>query len=213
MALERPTFTALALEGNITGVEDLLRNPNYYTHIENVERGIGPDGRAMTALGIAAWRGNTPMMQLLLSQGAEVDGTGPDGAYPTATPLFAAVRGGHRCAVNMLVQNGADVNSSQSMHHETGGGATVMYYAAKYNDLRMAMLLHTNGACLYIPTGAGDMPIDIAKSEHSRDVINWIERVSTYYVRNMNGGYTKYRIAHHPYATNQRDRITVPMLE
>jgi hypothetical protein len=191
------TFTGLAHEGNIDGIRNLLQNPNGYSNIEDDEGGIGHEGRgrAMTALGIAARRGDLAMMDLLLGEGsANPNGTGSFDNYYCATPLFAAVQGRHFEAVVKLLDAGADVDGSESMHPNTRGGETAMYYAAEHNDLAMATLLHRYGACLCIPTARGHTPLDIATVKGHIQFASWIKRMSTHFVPDMLGGGTNYKL-------------------
>jgi ankyrin repeat protein len=216
------TFTGLAHRGDIKEIKKLLQNPNKYSCIEDAEGGIGWEGRAMTALGIAARRGDIDMMDELLREGANPEGTGNWDEYYTATPLFAAVQGArlrrstrrealalprrNLGAVVKMLHSGADVNSSMSAHPNTGGGATAMYYAAEHNDLEMATLLLSYGACLCIPNGNGYTPIDIARAKRHVTFTAWIERMSTHFVPDMNGGGTNYKMYARPYARPSRDQ-------
>lgn len=53
--------------------------------------------------------GDTKAAKKLIEQGAKING---DGTPECVTPLFAAVAGGHREVINLLLQKGADVNAS-----------------------------------------------------------------------------------------------------
>jgi hypothetical protein len=198
------TFTGLAHRGDIKEIKKLLQNPNKYSCIEDAEGGIGWEGRAMTALGIAARRGDIDMMDELLREGANPEGTGNWDEYYTATPLFAAVQGARLRpplngenrrrfdAVVRMLHAGVDANCSMSGHPNTGGGATAMYYAAAHNDLDLAKLLHSYGAYVCIPNGHGDTPKDIAEARGYSKFAAWIERVSKHFVPDMEGGGTTY---------------------
>ena len=188
------TFTGLAHTGNVNRIKNLLQNPNVHSNIESTEGGIGYESRSMTALGIAARRGDIVIMDLLLDKGkANPDGTGviEDVIY-CATPLFAAVQGNQYEAVAKLLEAGADVDCSMSAHPDTGGGETAMYYAAERNDLDMAAFLYIHGACLCIPAGNGDTPKDIAMKKGHTEFADWIEKMSTHFVPDMVGTGTKY---------------------
>ena len=184
----RDTFTGLAHYGDIEGIKELIYEPNGHSDIEDTEGGIGFWCRAMTALGIAAKRGDIDMMRLLLREGfANPEGTGSRDRYYTATPLFAAVQSRNIEAVKLLLQFNVDLNSSASIHPETNGGATAMYYAATHGLLDIAMLLHSYGALLCIPTGGGDTPMDIAIQNGHTSFVRWIKNASTYFVPLMDG--------------------------
>ena len=184
----RDTFNGLAHYGDIEGIKELIDNPNGHSDIEADEGGIGFWCRAMTALGIAAKRGDIDMMRLLLREGvANPEGTGSRDQYYTATPLFAAVQSRNIEAVKLLLQFNVDLNSSASVHPDTNGGATAMYYAATHGLLDIAMLLHSYGALLCIPTGGGDTPMDIAIQNGHTSFVRWIKNASTYFVPLMDG--------------------------
>ena len=188
------TFTGLAHTGNVNRIKNLLQNPNVHSNIESTEGGIGYESRSMTALGIAARRGDIVIMDLLLDKGkANPDGTGviEDDIY-CATPLFAAVQGNQYKAVAKLLEAGADVDCSMSAHGDTDGGATAMYYAAQHNDVNMAAFLHMHGACLCIPAGNGYAPLDIARKNGHTEVADWIEKMSTHFVPDLTGTGKKY---------------------
>jgi hypothetical protein len=185
----RDTFTGLAHYGDIEGMKKILHNRNTArSNIEDTEGGIGYWVRAMTALGIAAKRGDIDMMRLLLREGsANPDGTGSHDQYYTATPLFAAVQARNIEAVKLLLQVNTDVNSSASIHPDTDGGATAMYYAAKHGLLEIAMFLHSYGALLCIPSGRGDTPMDIALANGHTAFVDWSRNASTYVVPHIDG--------------------------
>jgi hypothetical protein len=185
----RDRFTGLAHYGDIEGMKKLIHNRNAArSDMESTEGGLGYWVRAMTALGIAAKRGDIDMMRLLLREGsANPDGTGSDDQFFTATPLFAAVQARNIEAIKLLLQFDVDVNSSASIHAETNGGSTAMYYAATHGLLEIAILLHGHGALLCIPTGNGDTPMDIAIKKGHTAFVYWIRNASTYFVPLMDG--------------------------
>jgi hypothetical protein len=182
------TFTGCAYHGNLDGIKKLLRTPNGHSDIEATEGGIGFQCRAMTALGIAAKNNYPDIMRLLLDNGANPNGTGSFEDYFTATPLFAAVQSQNVPAITMLMNCGADVNSSASAHNDTGGGATAMYYAANHDLLDIAMMLEDSyGACLCIPTGSGDTPMEVAIKNGHWKFASWINETSRHFVPDQVG--------------------------
>jgi ankyrin repeat protein len=62
------------------------------------------DSRGWTPLGMAAYRGNTELVRLLLDAGADVD---QDGAAKGMTPLVLAGMAGARAVVRLLLTRGA----------------------------------------------------------------------------------------------------------
>ncbi|ETS82540.1 hypothetical protein PFICI_04416 [Pestalotiopsis fici W106-1] len=80
-------------------------------------RAVGFDGS--TAIHIAAFQGNTELMNILLEHGLDVDVRSHDGS----TALMRAAMAGHLAAVRKLIQAKADVNAAD------GDGRTAMMWA------------------------------------------------------------------------------------
>lgn len=64
------------------------------------------EGEGYTAVHFAAWDGKDKILAYLIEVGAKVDLVGEDGY----SPLLLAVAGGHHACVELLLENGADVN-------------------------------------------------------------------------------------------------------
>ncbi|KAI9926074.1 hypothetical protein ASPWEDRAFT_169940 [Aspergillus wentii DTO 134E9] len=71
------------------------------------------DERQTTVLGIAAYAGDIPMLELLLANGAVVNPELPGGS--SSSPLGLAVDEGRAEAVRILLSRGGDVNASHSV--------------------------------------------------------------------------------------------------
>jgi hypothetical protein len=142
--------------------------------IEEVEGGIGSPYVAMTALGIAASKGNSDMVSLLLEHNANPDGTGTEDDYYTATPLVAAVKSGNIEVLEMLLKFHPDVDSTASMHPDTLG-VTAMYVAASKNRRRMVEMLWNAGASTRIESGHGVSPARIAARNGYVELAHWLE--------------------------------------
>jgi len=122
------------------------------------------------------------------------------------TPLVAAVRSHNRDVVKSLIKSGVDVNSSMSIHSNTGGGATAMYYAAADNLFGIANLLYYAGASVRIPNGRAVAPYDIARENNHNTMAAWLSEMSyledaknksdgvspSYYVPNFDSKVGKY---------------------
>ena len=90
-----------------------------------------------SALDEAAWRGQTALVSLLLSNGAKVNEKNADGGY---TPLHEAAIKGHDDTVQVLIAAGADLNARD------GGGWTPLDCALHYQQSKVAETLLDRGA-------------------------------------------------------------------
>lgn len=102
------------------------------------------DGEGYTAVHFAAWDGKDEILAFLLEAGAEADVVGEDGY----TPLFLAAASGHLDCVELLVENGADVNrrlTDDNIYFSKQGG-TPLTVAFINGFLGMALYLIESGA-------------------------------------------------------------------
>ena len=97
-------------------------------------------GGTETALGYAAYEGQTDNVRLLLKAGARPN-TPAQGRF-SRTALQAAAERGHEDVVDILIEAGADVNAPPSSY----GGVTALQAAAIKGFLRMARVLIEAGA-------------------------------------------------------------------
>lgn len=104
-------------------------------------------GNGVSALLIAAARGNQEIAESLLQNGAEVDAAVTEAfeaegrtVYPGVTPLFAALGNNHPEIFRLLIQNGADVNKSDI------NGTTPLIVAAAQNNPKVVAALIQEGA-------------------------------------------------------------------
>jgi hypothetical protein len=95
------------------------------------------DGFLFTALHNAAAGGNAPMVQELLVQDSNVNGTTEHGL----SPLHLAVYAGSLECVQLLIKKGADVNLASKTEK-----MTPMHFAAKYGHRNIARTLFEYGA-------------------------------------------------------------------
>ena len=176
----RENLTGAAYHGDIKRVEDILKLKFGNQDINQTEGGLGSGTheREMTPLGIASWMGDVAMQRLLIRFHADVNGSGDVDNYYTATPLFAAVKSRNKHVVQLLIDYGADVNSSMSVHVNTGGGSTAMYYAAKHGLLEIAKQLYRAGACVTVPGGDRNTPCDIALANNHVAMVDWLRAMS-----------------------------------
>ena len=117
--------------------------------VDLVKSGVDLDasfdnGEGYTAVHFAAWDGKDEILAYLLEAGASADLVGEDGY----TPLFLAAAGGHLDCVEILVENGADVNrrlKDNNIYFSKQGG-TPLTVAFINGFLGMALYLIDQGA-------------------------------------------------------------------
>ena len=130
-------------------------------------------------LDIAAQRGATRWMRLLILVGANVNGkvhsqfvcgnaTEEDIAIDHHYPLISAAWAGQNDAVELLLNNGADVNAVD------GFGRTALWYVALGGHADTARLLISRGANVNAPKGnysRGTTPLEKAIEDGEKDVV------------------------------------------
>lgn len=114
----------------------------------------GPGGRTALdmAMGHMWFRSHLPVVELLLSKGANPNLGRQDGV----TPLFYAARYGDPGAAKLLLKHGADPR------HRSKGGATALHWACgsgRKRSLDVARLLIDAGADVNARTAAGNTPL------------------------------------------------------
>lgn len=119
--------------GNIKGLNTLLSDKN-----NEVNKRYGSRERALLTYAIE--NRQLEVTDYLLNKGADIEIQ--DG---TKTPLMFASRYGNTDIVELLLDNGADVNSINDDRN------TAFHYAAKYNNFEVLKLLYESGAKLNIP--------------------------------------------------------------
>lgn len=162
------TFINTAETGDIESASALLRKG---ANIE-VTRPELVDSRAtydkesgLTALGIAALRGDTKMVAFLLSRGANIHAQTPksDGFGGEDGVLLPAARGGSAPVVKILLDRGADVNVGR------GRGVTPLMIAAAFNHPEVVRMLIARGADLSAHDERGWSVLRFAQRRSKRD--------------------------------------------
>ena len=92
-----------------------------------------------TLVDTAAWRGDVRMMEMLVSDGAQVNGAVNTTGKPGDAPIHFAVGSGNVQAVGFLLENGAGINAQ-------GDWGTPLYLAASGGDITMVRYLLEQGA-------------------------------------------------------------------
>ncbi|MDX9822408.1 MAG: ankyrin repeat domain-containing protein, partial [Syntrophales bacterium] len=110
-----------ARDGDIKTARELLRQGTDI-HLR--------DSNGATPLHLAAGRGNNQMVRFLLEQGADVNAVPKGGSlggiweYPLFTPLADAAYHGHYDTINLLLDNGANVDiAMQALSRNNSAGA------------------------------------------------------------------------------------------
>ncbi|MDD3877166.1 MAG: ankyrin repeat domain-containing protein [Bacteroidales bacterium] len=101
---------------------------------------------------VAAFEDNLPEVELLLTQGANVNSQTEEGV----TPLMYAAQNGNNEMVEFLITNGADVNSKPE------DGFTALISACLFNNLESAVTLIENDADINAANIYGATPLMIA---------------------------------------------------
>lgn len=112
-----------------------------------------------TALHLAARRGNSEMMKLLLQNGADVNSR--DNCSSTPLHDFAASHpvGDPTALLNLLISHGADINATDL------GGETPLHRAMSHGSLGVVDCLLDHGADPYAGDRFGRTPISLAALE------------------------------------------------
>ena len=92
--------------------------------------------KGFTAIMFAAESGYENIVELLIKNGAKVDGTEADGR----TAIMLAAESGYNKIIELLLENGADVNGTRA------NGKTALMYAAQFGKKETVELLIKNGA-------------------------------------------------------------------
>jgi len=122
-----------------------------------LDAGLPPDymaDRIGTGLMIAAWRGDVPMMELLVARGADVNKANALGERA----LMHAAWQGHAAAVTWLLAKGARVNSDPMQW-------SALHYAAFAGHGAIAKLLLENGADINARSSNGSSVLMMAVYE------------------------------------------------
>ncbi len=140
-----------AYSGNYTKVSELLQQGS---DIKNICK----------AFSCAACEGYEKIVELLLKQGASINGAYvnyddmPSGLV--GPPLLLAARNGHAPVVKLLLSHGADVSISDSSDYASG--YTPIHEAAENGHAEVIRILLEHGADVNSSADFGTTPLDLA---------------------------------------------------
>jgi ankyrin repeat protein len=140
--------------GNEAVVELLLAHHPTYVNVV--------DEQDCTPLHRAAYAGRRAVAEMLIKQGAAVDGP----ADVEWTPLHCAAVNGHSDVAELLLANKADVNAGRGI-----GGWTPLHDAALAGHSEMAELLLAHNADVNSKTDNGETPLTIASGKGHSAVV------------------------------------------
>lgn len=115
-----------------------------------------------TALMLAAFKGNMPLVEKLLAEGASVNRIGG------WTPLHYAAAQGHNDIVKLFLEKGARVNV------QTYSGITPLYMAARKPSREVVMTLLRAGSYRDLCNDKGQSPADAAKTAGDEELAKFL---------------------------------------
>jgi uncharacterized protein len=116
-----------------------------------------------TALMLAAFGGHLEIVQMLLTQGAEVNQSG-------WTPLIYSAAQNRMDIARLLLKSGAQVNA------HSGSGTTALMMAAREGHMSMVLLLMQHGADLGLKNDDGATALKLARERGRKDVADMLSR-------------------------------------
>ncbi len=125
-----------------------------------------PDG--FQPIGLAAFFGHQPVVELLLRVGAEVDSPSKNPMH--VRPLHSAIANRRTAIAKLLIEHGADVNSTQA------DDFTPLHEAAQNGLLNIAQLLLDRGASVNAKLTNGQTPLTLAIEQHHVEVEELLRR-------------------------------------
>jgi ankyrin repeat protein len=125
-----------------------------------------PDG--FQPIGLAAFFGHQPVVELLLRVGAEADA--PSKNPMRVRPLHSAIANRRTAIAKLLIEHGADVNSTQA------DDFTPLHEAAQNGLVDIAQLLLDRGANVNAKLANGQTPLALAIESKHDDVADLLQR-------------------------------------
>jgi ankyrin repeat protein len=117
---------------------------------------------------MAAYKGYSEIVKLLLEAGADVTAVDPG---MKATALHAAAYAGRTEAARLLVQYKIDIDKQGPFN-----GYTALHDAIWQNNVETAKVLIDAGANLNLKSHSGQTPLDFAKAKNAAQIVTMIEQ-------------------------------------
>ena len=165
------------LKEELTGFTPLMASLHDITITELlIEKGAdieAKDDDGINALVYASTYNNEEMVKFLLEKGAdantvcEIENEHTDIA---STPLMNAAYRGNTNIINMLLENGADIN------YTTDYGMTALMMASSFNQFEAAKVLLENNADTSVTDEYGRTALDLSKLEDYKDIVELLEK-------------------------------------
>jgi ankyrin repeat protein len=126
------------------------------------------DSNGDPPLVMAAYKGHTEIVRLLLEAGADVAAVDPD---MHATALHAAAYAGRTDAARLLIAHGIDIDRQGPRN-----GYTALHDAIWQNNVDTAEVLIEAGVNLSLRSLSGETPLDFARAKGRKEIANLIQR-------------------------------------
>ncbi len=125
------------------------------------------DANQDAPLVMAAYKGHTEIVRLLLEAGADVTAVDPG---MKATALHAAAYAGRTDAARLLIAHHIDIDKQGPFN-----GYTALHDAIWQNNIDTAKVIIEAGANLTLKNNAGETPLDFAREKHRPEIAALIE--------------------------------------
>lgn len=146
-------------DNNVAAVKELIKQKINVNEL---------DASQDAPLIMAAYKGYTEIVKLLLEAGADVSAVDPG---MKATALHAAAYAGHAEAAKLLIEYNIEIDKQGPYN-----GYTALHDAVWQNNVETAKVLIEAGANLTIKGNAGETPLDMAKSRNYKEIMALIEK-------------------------------------
>ena len=156
------------------------------------------DSSGRTILHYAANRGNTKVLGLILTAGADANALDNEGQ----TPLFYAVNRSYEDNVRMLISSGANANIANKLKF------TPLLLAAQKGKPKIANILIRSGANVNVTTPSGATPLLFAAAKGNHNLIELLLRSGA----NMRARDKLGNTAMHYAAKNNRNKVVKDLL-
>ena len=145
-------------ENNFSLAQQLIRNGADVNEL---------DSNQDAPLVIAAYKGYSEIVKLLLESGADIRAVDPG---MKATALHAAAYAGRTEAAKLLIEYNIDINKQGPYN-----GYTALHDAVWQDNVEIVKLLLAANSDLSLLSNDGKSPLDFAKSKNRREIVALIQ--------------------------------------